>query len=221
MIIVGALAAAPLLGTPGRGHRSLSWGFRSGSAPPWWPRPGSSPSPPGRPRHRRLLAAVGGRPQIFARSCASVGLLSLAGLLLVGVADRRWDQELSLGFSVCMVFLAVYSIRQRRAVRTAEEREAVLAERARIAREIHDILAHSLSAQIVHLEGARLLLQADRSEEALDPGSNGPGTSPKSAWRRPAEPYRRCARTARRCPWRSGRWPRSSAPRTARHARSP
>jgi signal transduction histidine kinase len=97
-----------------------------------------------------------------------VGLLSLTGLLLVGVADRRWDQELSLGFSVCVVFLTVYSIRQRRAVRNAEEREAVLAERARIAREIHDILAHSLSAQIVHLEGARLLLRADRSEEALD-----------------------------------------------------
>ncbi|MFC7643039.1 sensor histidine kinase [Streptosporangium lutulentum] len=44
----------------------------------------------------------------------------------------------------------------------------MLAERARIAREIHDILAHSLSAQIVHLEGARLLLQAERSGEALD-----------------------------------------------------
>ena len=50
----------------------------------------------------------------------------------------------------------------------AEDREAVLAERARIARDIHDILAHSLSAQIVHLEGARLLLRADRSDEALE-----------------------------------------------------
>ncbi|GAA3507865.1 signal transduction histidine kinase [Streptosporangium album] len=100
-----------------------------------------------------------------------VGLLSLAGLLLMGLADRRWDQELSLGFSVCVVLLIAYAVRQRRATRKAEERGAVLAERARIAREIHDILAHSLSAQIVHLEGARLLLRADRAdraEEALD-----------------------------------------------------
>ncbi|WP_433238770.1 sensor histidine kinase [Streptosporangium sp. CA-135522] len=97
-----------------------------------------------------------------------IGLLSLAGLLLIGLADHRWDQELSLGFSVCVVFLAAYAIRQRRATRKAEAREAVLAERARIAREIHDVLAHSLSAQIVHLEGARLLLRADRTEEALE-----------------------------------------------------
>ncbi|MFD0479167.1 sensor histidine kinase [Nonomuraea thailandensis] len=44
----------------------------------------------------------------------------------------------------------------------------MLAERARIAREIHDILAHSLSAQLVHLEGAKLLLRAERTAEALD-----------------------------------------------------
>ncbi|RMI46411.1 hypothetical protein EBO15_07100 [Actinomadura harenae] len=34
-----------------------------------------------------------------------------------------------------------------------------------MAREIHDILAHSLSAQIVHLEGARLLLSRDDDRE--------------------------------------------------------
>jgi signal transduction histidine kinase len=43
-----------------------------------------------------------------------------------------------------------------------------LAERQRIAREIHDILAHSLSAQLVHLEGARLLMVSGRTDEALD-----------------------------------------------------
>lgn len=43
--------------------------------------------------------------------------------------------------------------------KAAQARSAVLAERARITREIHDVLAHTLSAQIVHLESARLLLQ--------------------------------------------------------------
>jgi signal transduction histidine kinase len=53
---------------------------------------------------------------------------------------------------------------QERAARAAEAESAALSERARIAREIHDVLAHSLSAQLVHLEAARLLIEngADR-----------------------------------------------------------
>ncbi|MFD8724385.1 sensor histidine kinase [Streptomyces sp. NPDC059629] len=55
---------------------------------------------------------------------------------------------------------------QERAARAAEAESAALAERARIAREIHDVLAHSLSAQMVHLEAARLLIErgADREQ---------------------------------------------------------
>ncbi|MZD10382.1 sensor histidine kinase [Streptomyces sp. SID5785] len=58
---------------------------------------------------------------------------------------------------------------QERAARKAEAESAALAERSRIAREIHDVLAHSLSAQLVHLEAARLLIErgADR-EQILD-----------------------------------------------------
>ncbi|MET0136050.1 MAG: histidine kinase, partial [Kibdelosporangium sp.] len=44
-------------------------------------------------------------------------------------------------------------------VAVARANAAVLNERQRLAREVHDILAHSLSAQIVHLEGAKLLLE--------------------------------------------------------------
>jgi signal transduction histidine kinase len=55
---------------------------------------------------------------------------------------------------------------QERAARVAEAESAALAERSRIAREIHDVLAHSLSAQLVHLEAARLLIErgADRDQ---------------------------------------------------------
>nr|WP_239092118.1 histidine kinase [Streptomyces sp. SID14478] len=55
---------------------------------------------------------------------------------------------------------------QERAARAAEAESAALAERSRIAREIHDVLAHSLSAQLVHLEAARLLIErgADRDQ---------------------------------------------------------
>ncbi|MGW0226725.1 sensor histidine kinase [Actinopolymorpha singaporensis] len=41
--------------------------------------------------------------------------------------------------------------------RSAYVRAATLAERQRLAREMHDVLAHSLSGLLVHLEGARLL----------------------------------------------------------------
>ncbi|MGW2862353.1 sensor histidine kinase [Streptomyces sp. SDr-06] len=50
---------------------------------------------------------------------------------------------------------------QERAARVAEAESAALDERARIAREIHDVLAHSLSAQLVHLEAARLLIERE------------------------------------------------------------
>ncbi|WP_248962036.1 sensor histidine kinase [Sphaerisporangium perillae] len=126
-------------------------------------------SPDSKPPIAALLFAVGAAAIRYPLLRAlPVGLLTLAGLIVVGMAGGHWDQELSLAVSACVVFLFAYSIRQGRAAKDAEDREAVLAERARIAREIHDILAHSLSAQIVHLEGARLLLRADRPQEALD-----------------------------------------------------
>ncbi|MBT2229521.1 sensor histidine kinase [Nonomuraea sp. NEAU-A123] len=102
------------------------------------------------------------------RHSAPIGLLAIGGLLAEGAISGRLDRDLSLILSACLIFLVAYSVRERRAARAAEAREAVLAERARIAREIHDILAHSLSAQLVHLEGAKLLLRADKTDEALD-----------------------------------------------------
>ncbi|OON75133.1 sensor histidine kinase [Streptomyces tsukubensis] len=55
---------------------------------------------------------------------------------------------------------------RERAANAAEAETAALAERARIAREIHDVLAHSLSAQLVHLEAARIQIErgAERDE---------------------------------------------------------
>ncbi|MCX5340226.1 sensor histidine kinase [Streptomyces atratus] len=57
---------------------------------------------------------------------------------------------------------------QERAARAAEAETAALGERARIAREIHDVLAHSLSAQLVHLEAARLLIEREPAGEFRD-----------------------------------------------------
>ncbi|MEU3567246.1 histidine kinase [Kitasatospora sp. NPDC036755] len=77
---------------------------------------------------------------------ATVGGISLLGYLLrLDIEARGTSRRL---------------LAQERAARAAEAESAALAERARIAREIHDVLAHSLSAQLVHLEAARLMLDA-------------------------------------------------------------
>jgi len=79
--------------------------------------------------------------------------LALAGYVL------RLDAEARAG--------ALRLLAQERAARAAEAESAALAERARIAREIHDVLAHSLSAQLVHLEAARLLVEQDADREQI------------------------------------------------------
>jgi signal transduction histidine kinase len=51
--------------------------------------------------------------------------------------------------------------------RAALQRSAALAERARLAREMHDVLAHSLSGLMLQLEGARLLATRDPVDPRL------------------------------------------------------
>ncbi|MBT2529603.1 sensor histidine kinase [Streptomyces sp. ISL-99] len=79
------------------------------------------------------------------------------GIALVGYSLRLDAQARGAGFRL---------LAQERAARAAEAESAALAERARIAREIHDVLAHSLSAQMVHLEAARIQIEqgADRAK---------------------------------------------------------
>jgi len=51
--------------------------------------------------------------------------------------------------------------------RAAQADAAVLAERQRLAREIHDVLAHSLSGLVLSLEGARLLAARGTADEQV------------------------------------------------------
>ncbi|OXM58861.1 histidine kinase [Amycolatopsis thailandensis] len=53
--------------------------------------------------------------------------------------------------------------------RDAYREKALLAERQRIAREVHDVVGHSLSITLLHLTGARHALQQDRDvDEAIE-----------------------------------------------------
>ncbi|MFF5900047.1 sensor histidine kinase [Streptomyces argenteolus] len=84
----------------------------------------------------------------------TTGSLCLGGYVLRLDAEARGSSQRLLA--------------QERAARKAEAGTAALAERSRIAREIHDVLAHSLSAQLVHLEAARLLIEREPSTEFRD-----------------------------------------------------
>lgn len=58
-------------------------------------------------------------------------------------------------------------LRQEAATRAAREEAAALAERSRLARELHDVLAHTLSGLAVQLEGARLLAEFTEADPRL------------------------------------------------------
>ncbi|MFE3072978.1 sensor histidine kinase [Streptomyces sp. NPDC059247] len=106
--------------------------------------------------------------------------LAVVAVLVTGFVEADETGLLGAGVTTAAVLLAGYSLRldaqargagfqllaQERLAREAEAASAALAERARIAREIHDVLAHSLSAQMVHLEVARLKIEsgAERAE---------------------------------------------------------
>ncbi|MEU9479596.1 histidine kinase [Streptomyces sp. NPDC048191] len=90
---------------------------------------------------------------VWLTTAATVAGMALAGYVLRLDAEARGNAHRLLA--------------QERAARAAEAESAALDERARIAREIHDVLAHSLSAQLVHLEAARLLIENGADRERI------------------------------------------------------
>lgn len=108
---------------------------------------------------------------------ALVTVAVVAGFVAESLASRMpAGNAIGIGAGLGWTFLVTalanqisVTRRQTAAVARARSDQDVLAERQRLAREIHDVLAHSLSAQIVHLEGTRMLLQqGDDHAQALD-----------------------------------------------------
>jgi signal transduction histidine kinase len=96
-----------------------------------------------------LLAAVGALAGLTLNGLA-IGVIALPVALLLGVARRQTDE-----------------LRQKTLLTERERARAeVLAERSRLARDVHDVLAHALGALTVQLETADALLEAGRSEQA-------------------------------------------------------
>ncbi len=126
------------------------------------------------------------------------GVLALAGSIAavgsLAVADGRRGAVLSIVFTAVPWYLVLRLMRelaaQRNALResrAAEAGAAAVAERARLAREMHDVLAHSLSALALQLESTRLLARDRGADRRGHPRrSTAPISSRPAGSRRPA-----------------------------------
>jgi len=85
-------------------------------------------------------------------------VISFTGLFFYAMAVRRFRQRDEQSLRL---------LTQMEETRDAELRAATLAERQRLAREMHDVLAHSLSGLVVQLEGARILALSDPGDGRL------------------------------------------------------
>jgi len=114
----------------------------------------------------------------------SLGALALAAVALAVASTHAWRASgSSVGVEIGLVafyLIALFANRAREAQQQAErllaELEAsrhvqaeagALRERGRLAREMHDVLAHSLSGLMLQLEGARMLAASGRAGEEL------------------------------------------------------
>jgi signal transduction histidine kinase len=108
-------------------------------------------------------------------------VLGLSGLV-VGIAvmlaaelSGRFKGSLIWVIGIAFGYFGGYMVGELdRRKQEIEEAQAGLAEkaatdeRARIAREVHDVIAHSLSVTMLHVSAARMALQRDRTSDALD-----------------------------------------------------
>ncbi len=162
--VIGILGARWTLRRPGAVHAIFAAVLVAGSVALMWAQP-SGPGAVG------VLVGVLFVARLLPRR-AGVGVSMVAFVVLAviaGIGGRGPGLPLLgvLGGFVGMAFLAnrlgeaneqaeqlLVELEQTRA---AEARAAGLAERQRLAREMHDVLAHSLSGLMLQLEGARML----------------------------------------------------------------
>ena len=102
------------------------------------------------------LILAGGENSVFVALWSSLGF---AFTFLISRLARVTEQQSARERSL---------IEEEKRSLAARTEAAALAERGRIAREMHDVLAHSLSALAVELEGARLLARKHRAVPELE-----------------------------------------------------
>ncbi|WP_162602442.1 sensor histidine kinase [Nocardioides daejeonensis] len=96
-----------------------------------------------------------------------IALVLLVAMLSLEMATAFYGLEVVLGFFVgAMLRWQMRALVAEHAAREEDRERAVLAERQRIAREVHDLVAHSLSVTMLHVTGARRALADDEPDVA-------------------------------------------------------
>ncbi len=139
------------------------------------------PSGPGFVLAYMAMAAIGLRlPRRNALIAGSVVVLA-AGYAEGATSDHPVSAALTLAAGAAALFLASAFagvsrdahaqaeelLVQQAVTRAAQQEAAVLGERQRLARELHDVLAHTLSGLALRLEGARLLAERTGADARL------------------------------------------------------
>ncbi len=142
---------------------------------------GLQPSGPG---FLAVFPAVSGAalrlPTRFSTALTTIGVVALAVAWAIGghrsLAGVVLNEFGVIAFYVISMFArrlresneqAQRLIAELEASRAAQAQAAVLGERQRLAREMHDVLAHSLSGLVLNLEGARLLAERDGTDPQM------------------------------------------------------
>ena len=116
------------------------------------------------------MASIARPALALALAALDIGVLcwAAAGPGLTGVAV--YVAAVLLGVTAgFMLRWYVRALDAERAGQASAREQAILEERQRIAREVHDVVAHSLSVTMLHLTGARHALQQDRDiDEAIE-----------------------------------------------------
>ncbi|MFC5007924.1 sensor histidine kinase [Dactylosporangium cerinum] len=102
----------------------------------------------------------------FAVAAAGTALAAGGLTVVLWAQGSGWTEPLIWAGSLALVLLLGVVRRQREEQARQAKTVAALDERARVAREIHDVLAHSLSALSVQLETAAALLEKHRAADA-------------------------------------------------------
>ena len=131
-----------------------------------------------------LLAYGAGAFLAMPRAAVALGIGAVGLAVNVAITTRASDD---LFFDVVVVGLMPWAVGRMLRTRAAREhahrelaerldaerellaRESALAERARIARELHDVIAHSVSVMVIQSGGARMVMdtEPDRAEASL------------------------------------------------------
>ncbi|MGC5365180.1 sensor histidine kinase [Streptomyces sp. DT24] len=134
------------------------------------------------------VAAVGARWASRFALVASLSAATLAGLRWPDDTTENWLQTTFVTVMLTVPFVLAWvlgdSVRTRRAYfaqleeraarlereREAQSKVAVAAERARIARELHDVVAHNVSVMVVQADGAAYVMDTapDQARQALE-----------------------------------------------------